>query len=186
MRKNDQADSTWVNLLKLLPLLLVYLLFGVLNNKSDLRGDESRYLVYAHNILKGYFASPESLMFWNGPGYPLYLAPFVAWKVPLLIPRLGNALFLYFGIAYFRAILGHFGIGKHALVYAYLMGILLLLHRPLIDLIMSESLSAFLVCGAAYHYFRLVSRDGRSGLHFVAAGIYLGYLVWTKVFFGRP
>ncbi len=116
MRKYDQAEPSWGNLLKLLPLLALYVLFGVLNNKAALRADEPRYLVYAHNILKGYFASPESLMFWNGPGYPLYLAPFVAWKAPLLVPRLGNALFLYFGMVYFQAALDRSGVGKRALI----------------------------------------------------------------------
>lgn len=183
MQNKDHA-SPWGEPLKLLPLLALFAAYAVTHNLSYLRGDESRYLLNAHNILKGYFASEETLMFWNGPGYPLYLAPFVALKAPLLLPRLGNTVFLYFGMAYFQGALRLAGVEKRSLIYAYLMGILLLLHGAVVDMLMTESLCVFLICGATYHFFRLAAGDGRNGLHLASAGSLLGYLVWTKVFFG--
>jgi hypothetical protein len=183
MDKDQQAKTHRGNALKLLPLLGFYVLFGIFNNKSDLRGDEFRYLIFVQNILHGFFASSESLMFWNGPGYPLYLTPFIAFKLPLIIPRLGNAGFLFFTIVYFYFSLLQFGVINRALLYAYLLGFLLLFHGPLIDLLMSECLSVFLVMGATYHYFRYIGNQMRSRLHLLLAGTYLAYLVWTKVFF---
>jgi hypothetical protein len=50
-------------------------------------------------------------------------------------------------------------------------------------MIMTESLSVFLVCGAAYHFGRAVRGAGHR-LQLGLAGFYLGYLALTKVFFG--
>jgi hypothetical protein len=50
-------------------------------------------------------------------------------------------------------------------------------------MIMTESLSAYMVCGAAYHYCR-AARDPGSRRHLALAGLHLGYLALTKVFFG--
>jgi len=183
MQKRDHA-APWGEPLKLLPLLALYAAYAVTHNKGFLRGDESRYLINAHNILKGYFASEESLMFWNGPGYPLYLVPFVALKAPLLLPRLGNTLFLFFGMVYFQGTLRLAGVEKRSLLHAYIMGVLLLFHGAVVDMLMTESLCVFLICGAAYHFFRLLEGDGRNPLHLAAAGSLLGYLAWTKIFFG--
>jgi hypothetical protein len=171
--------------LKLLPLLIVYALFVVLKSKTDLQWDEGRYFLNARNLLKGGFASTETLMFWNGPGYPLYLLPFVALKAPLLLPKLGNAVFLYFAIVYFQASLRLLGCPAYrSRYYAYALGILSLLHGSLIEFLMTESLSALLVSGAAYHYLRATLRADRPRIHLGASGLHLGYLALTKVFFG--
>lgn len=170
-------------LLALLPLLLIYGIFVVLKSKPDFQWDEGRYFLNAQNLLKGYFASVETLMFWNGPGYPLYIAPFVALKLPLLLVKLGNAVFLWLAVLYFRASLRLLGVGR-ALLYAWMLGIFLLLHGSLIEYLMTESLSAFLISGAAHHFLRAFLAPGRPRLHLALAGLHLGYLALTKVFFG--
>src|SRR5690349_1086566 len=40
-------------------------------------GDEWRYLYYADNLLHGFYSPHDRVFLWNGPGYPLLLAPFV-------------------------------------------------------------------------------------------------------------
>ena len=42
-----------------------------------LMGDEPRYLEYAQNLLNGYFSAKGKVDLWSGPGYPLFLAPFI-------------------------------------------------------------------------------------------------------------
>ena len=152
-------------------------------SKGEFEGDGWRYLQNARNLLHGYLAGPETLMFWNGPGYPLTLVPFVAFGIPLPLAHLANALFLYLAMAHFQGALRSCGIEKRSLAYAYGMGILLFLHGPLLGMIMSESLSAFLACGAAWHFCRAARPDG-TGRQAAAAGAYLGGLALTKVFFG--
>ena len=131
--------------LKFLPLLSLYLLYGVLHNRESLRCDESRYLVYAHNILNGFFASQESLMFWNGPGYPLFLAPFMALKWPLIVPRLVNGLFLYFAMIYLYHILRESGVVRRAYKYTYAVGILLLWQKVVVLKSSTLPITAFIL-----------------------------------------
>ena len=98
--------------------------------------------------------------------------------------RLANAVFLSLAVAHFQGALRVAGVGKRSLIYAYGMGILLFLHGPLLGMIMTESLSVFLVCGAAWHGGVAARGLRRRGLHTVLAGLHLGYLALTKVFFG--
>ncbi len=57
-------------------------------------GDEWRYVWYAKNLIAGAFTPRDNPMIWNGPGYPVFLMPFVAAGVPVLVPKLFNAALL--------------------------------------------------------------------------------------------
>ena len=41
-------------------------------------GDEQRYIDYANNLWNGFY-SPDfpNIFIWNGPGYPIFLMPFI-------------------------------------------------------------------------------------------------------------
>lgn len=178
------VGSPWGEPLKLLPLLGFFAVMALVQAKGDFEGDGWRYLLNARHILEGYFAGPDTLMFWNGPGYPLLLAPFLKLGIPLAIARLLNAVFLYLAVAHFQGVLRWAGVGARSLAYAYAMGAVLFLHGPLLGMIMTESLSVFLVCGGAWHFCR-ASRGGKgSRLHTVLTGFHLGYLALVKVVFG--
>jgi hypothetical protein len=174
---------SWGDALRLLPLFGIFALAGIAGAKGDLDGDGWRYLANARNLLHGGYASPETLMFWNGPGYPLTLVPWVALHAPMAFARLANGLWLYLAAVHCQGALRALGLERRSLLYAYLIAAVLFLHGALLGSLMSESLSAFLVCGAAWHY----ARSGyapRAHVHLGLAGIYLGYLALTKVFFG--
>jgi hypothetical protein len=162
--------------------LAFFLAMALWQSKGDYEADGWRYIQNARNLMHGYFASPDTLMFWNGPGYPIFLVPFLALKLPLKLIYAANAAFMYLGIVHFQGALRLSGVGKRSLAYAYAMGLLLFLHGPLMGMVMTESLSAYLACGAAYHYCR-AARSGER-LHVALAGFHLGYLALTKVFFG--
>lgn len=182
--------------LRLLPLLALYFLFVLLKARNVFIGDEERYVLGARNILKGFLASEETLFLWNGPGYPLYLVPFVGLGLPLILAKLGNAVFLYLAMVRFHHSLDQAaGAGKSAgavntaggwgtLAVTYVLGIYLLIHSSSIELLMTEGLSAYLVCGAAHHYLTSLRPAGRAGLHSLLAGLHLAGLALTKVFFG--
>lgn len=184
LRSGIPVGRPWGEPLKLLPMLGFFVVMSLAQAKGDLEGDGWRYLLNARHLLEGYFAGPDTLMFWNGPGYPLLLAPFLKLGIPLSLARVLNALFLFLAVAHFQGVLRWAGVGARSLAYAYAMGAALFLHGPLLGMIMTESLSVFLVCGAAWHFCR-ASRGGEgSRLHAALAGFHLGYLALVKVFFG--
>lgn len=173
----------WGEPLKLLPLFVLFAIAGLAGAKGDLDGDGWRYLANARNLLHGGYASPETLMFWNGPGYPLTLVPWLALHAPLAFARLANALWLYLAAVHCQGVFRGLGQERRGLLYAYLIGGALFLHGALLGSLMSESLSAYLMCGAAWHYVRSASAPS-SRLHLALAGFHLGYLALTKVLFG--
>lgn len=188
----DHPFATWLPRapsLRLLPLLALYLLFVLLNAKDVLIGDEGRYVIGARNILQGFLASEESLYLWNGPGYPLYLVPFVALGLPLLWAKLGNAVLLWLALLRVHQSLDLLGPasareGWGNLAVTYGLGVLLLLHGTGMEVLMTECLSVFFLCGAFWHYLK-ASRDPVGSRRQTAfAALHLAGLALTKVFFG--
>ena len=59
------------------PVLLIYAMVLLFFSSSDLTGDKGRYIKFAENIIKGYFAEPnlQKGFLWVGPGYPFFLVP---------------------------------------------------------------------------------------------------------------
>jgi hypothetical protein len=144
-------------------------------------GDEWRYLWYARNILRGYYTPSDNEMIWNGPVYPLLLTPFVAFDLPLIVPKLLNAAFFALAVLYVhrtllfycspaRATLGGLALGLSPLPYQFL------------PLVYTESLSTLLVAATVFHFTASRRATGRG--HAVIAGICLALLIQTKVSFG--
>jgi len=173
----------WGEPLKILPLFGLFAIADLAGAKGDFEGDGWRYLANARNLLHGGYASPETLMFWNGPGYPLTLVPWIALHAPMALARLANALWLYLAVVHCQGILRGLGQERRSLLYTYLIAGILYLHGPLLGSLMSESLAAYLVCGTAWHFVRSAQAP-RVRLHLGLAGLHLGYLAMTKVFFG--
>lgn len=184
MSSPNPGKPAWAPVVQLLPLLVLYLVFVFLKARPDMIWDEGRYFQGALNILRGYLASEETLFLWNGPGYPLYLAAYVGLGLPLLAAKAGNALLLFLALVRFHGALRLVGAERGSLQVTYALGVCLFLHGALMEMLMTECLSAYLVCGAAYHYLRSIHRPERPGVHAGLAGLHLGYLALTKVFFG--
>lgn len=95
---------------KYLPLLALYLLEVVLFSSPTLVGDEGAYLNYAQHLSQG--QSPPTM--WWGPGYPLILSAFVILRLPLLVAKLANAVFLFGALVYLHRTLALYVQEKHA------------------------------------------------------------------------
>lgn len=83
-----------------LPFLLLYLAFVFIFQTNGSFGDESRYLIYARFMIDGYLPA-DNLNFdylGNGPGYSIFLIPFVLLKLPLICITILNAVFLYLSV----------------------------------------------------------------------------------------
>ena len=154
----------------------------VLTQASDRQiHDEWRYLWYARNILRGYYTPSDNEMIWNGPVYPLLLAPFLAAGVPLIIPKLLNAVLFALAVRYVHRTLLFYTSAKRATVGGLCLALSPLPYQFL-HLVYTESLSTFLVAATAFHFS--ASRKGGARRHAVIAGVCLALLIQTKVSFG--
>src|SRR5687768_1899633 len=92
-----------------IPFLLLYIGIILVGQEETLFGDEGRYLQFAQNLLHGFYSPPPpEINLWNGPGFPIYLIPFVALKAPLLLIKLFNAFLHYLTLIVFYHTLKNF------------------------------------------------------------------------------
>jgi hypothetical protein len=169
--------------IKLLPLLLLYGAIVLIFLPDSFQGDEERYIMYANNLTQGHYSPLDKIYLWNGPGYPIILAPFIILKLPWLAARFLNALLLYLAMVYLSKTLYIYLKSKRAIYISYLLGIYppLLIYIPLM---LTEILSIFLICGFIFHFCMMYHNNITSRRHLFIASFYLAYLALTKIFFG--
>ena len=171
------------SLVRLSPLIALYVLIVVLAAPHGTVGDEARYLRYAQNLLHGTYSPPGRVELSNGPGYPLLLTPFVAARAVGLPARLLNAALLFGAVLYLHAAFRPGLARGPALIAAYLVG----LYPPFLrylPLLLTEIATVFLVAAFTYHVVRALTPPRGGGPHLILAGLFLGYVALTKVFFG--
>jgi len=169
------------SLLYLLPLLVIYIIVASFSIDNGLGGDQNRYFVYAKNILDGGYAINGPLFLWNGPGYPIILAPLVYIGQSLAVLKSLNVLFLFLGIIFFyKTCLFHFN-KKKALLFSYALG----LYYPNIlfslKYLLSEAFAFFLACGLLYFLNAYMRKPSKKIATF--ASLFLAFLILTKVVF---
>jgi len=169
--------------LKLVPLLVLYVVVVLLTMPDGFVGDEARYYGFAQNLLQGHYSPPEEINLASGPGYSLFLAPFVLMRLPVQALRMLNPLLLFGAVLCFhRALRLYISPGKSA-GFAFLFGLYPLFIRDVRYLI-TESFVSLLVCALLLEYC-LAARSGfKDWRHIVACGLLLGWLTLTKVLFG--
>ena len=164
-----------------LPFLALYVAIVVLrHNPMVMDGD--RYYWYAQNLLKGFYSPPPpDVYLWNGPGYPLFLAPLIALGVPVLVLTLTNALFLYWSVVLVYLTLRRLTAPGWALATAVFWGLYFITYQ-LLPILMTETLVSFLCAALAYSLTRLYGEGGRRWL--LLSGFLIGYTALVKVMFG--
>ncbi len=169
-------------ILKFIPLLLLYFFYVLLTSESRPFGDEIRYLGYAENLLKGFYTAADNPNLINGPGYPLFLAFFVALDLPLIVPKLGNALLFFGAVCFLYGALRFYVPSRQATFFAYALG----LYWPVIiylNATVTEAPAMFLLCGFMYFMIKLQREEKRRPAHMIAAGLMVGYLALTRDIF---
>jgi hypothetical protein len=168
-------------ILKLLPLLPLYLALIIVLAPDTFEVAESYYYGYAVHMLQD-FGSPPSTLWW-GPGYSVALIPFAALDAPILAARLMNAFFLLGALIYLCATLNLYVQERYALLFTYVLG----LYPPFlreIHQLRTENLVYLLICGIVFHFCKLFRGPEKKTFHLVAASLYLALLALTKIFFG--
>jgi hypothetical protein len=177
-----KTDSFYKNILPFLPLLAVYVVLILVFSADALRGDESRYLSYVENLLRGFYTDRANPDLSNGPGYPLVLLPFIFLDLPLIIPKLFNAIFLVLGLYYFYRTLQFYINDKYSLLIALLLGIYPPLLRWMIFLY-TESIVFMLMTALIYHFCYMFKREQHWWKSMFWASLLLGFLILTKIIF---
>ncbi len=165
-----------------LPFLIVYILIIFAFPTNGKFGDENRYLMFAHNILDGFYSPPPpNIDLGNVPGYPLILTPFIALQLPLICITLLNAFFYYFSIIFLFKSLQRVVCFKIAFIVSLFWALFFNLYQYL-PIIYTETFTAFLV--TLLIYFSLKAFDSKGKKNILLAGFFLGYLALTKAIFG--
>ncbi len=163
-------------------LLALYAAIIVIFSRPGLWGDEGRYLAYARELISGLQSGriPRPMLH-SGPGYPVFLLPFVWLGAPLLVPRLFNALFLALAVFFFRRTLDRYTSPGRAVLWSYALG----LYWPMfttLPVLLTEPLALWLVTVFMDLYCRVRARPRWTTV--VLAAVVLAWLAMTKVIFG--
>ena len=145
-------------------------------------GDEGRYYMYAQNLLQGFYSPPPpDIYLWNGPGYPLFLMPFVFLKASLIVITLANAFLQYLSVVFlFKSILKITNFRKallFGLFWAFSFGAYHYMHS-----ILTESLTFVLI--SLFVYFVVYAFRSEKKIYIYLSGFILGYIALTKIIFG--
>ncbi|MEZ4883420.1 MAG: hypothetical protein R3E32_01695 [Chitinophagales bacterium] len=168
--------------LQYLPFLLLYTTLVLLLHEDSFSGDEGRYYQFAENLTHGFY-SPKSPDFnlWNGPGYPIFLMPFVYLGLPLLCITLFNAVFQYLSIVFLHRSLSYYVSHKIATFIGVIWGCYYISYQEL-GSILTEPFSLFLITLFLYLFVR--ANVGGERKFVWGSGVVLGYLALTKIVFG--
>jgi len=166
-----------------LPFLVAYILIVVLLQSNSFWGDEIRYYGLAQRLLHGYFSPPApNIDCPAGPGYPIFIAPFLAGHLPLLWIRLLNPILYYLSVVLLFKTLRQFVPLKLALIVSLFWAIYFNAFE-FMPLLLTETLAIFLICLVLFSLSKAFAANS-SDKHVVLAGFVLGYLALTKVVFG--
>lgn len=142
--------------------------------------DEQRYITLADHLINGYYASTDTLELPCGPGYPLFLAGFRIFGMPVIVARLANACLLFAAVCLMYTSLKIYLSEKKTLLITLAFG-LYAPFWPETSALLSENLAIFLIVAFCFFWIRwFKTANSRWG---IAAGVFLGLIALTKVLF---
>lgn len=163
----------------LISLGILYIGIVLSNYYEGLRGDEIGYVSMAADFARG--KGPEVM--WWGPGYPLVLAPFIRFGIPMYWANLLNVVFMLGTLNYVHLALKLYLPPRWACAICLGFG----MYPPFwfyASMLLSEKLAIFLMSGFIYFYLKShVSSHAKTGT-LIVASVQLGFLALTKVFYG--
>lgn len=171
--------------IKLSPFLLAYFVlikYWVL--PTNLSGDEGRYIMFSKNLLNGFYSPPyPDINLWNGPGYPIFITPFIALDLPFFVIRLLNGLLLYFSLIFVYKSILVYSPKRVALISAILVGS----YFPAFQMLRfmhTETLSWFLISLTCLSFIKYWRHNSVSLNYLTLSAFTIAYLSMVKVIFG--
>ena len=164
------------------PFLIVYILFIVKFNTGEIAYDELRYVELARNLLKGFYSPPPpDINLWSGPGYPLFLSPFLFFNVPVHLIKLLNAFLLYGSVILLFLSCKNYVPAAKAFLMACCWGSYLPAFQTLPSLL-TETYVIFLISLFIFYLQKTFQHPSKKTI--VISGVLLGLIVLTKIVFG--
>lgn len=169
---------------KLFPFLLVYAIIVIAFPKDINASDQERYLRFAHNLLNGFYSTPyPNIDLWSGPGYSIFLAPFIFLKFPFFALRLLNALLIYFSLVLSYKTIVTYSPPKSAFFFTLLLGAFFPIYES-IRQVMTESLAWFQISLICYLFVKCYQQKYISWKLVCVTSLAIAYLAMVKVVFG--
>lgn len=169
---------------QLAPFLLLYLAICFVFVPHNFIDDEERYLRFARNILHGFYSPPyPNIDLWNGPGYPLIIAPFLLLKLPLMAIRVLNALMMYASLVLIYKTIRLYATRNIAFFSVVLLGLYFPVYEK-IPLILTECLTWFLISLIGYLFLKIGREKTFSWKTIRLCSLSIAFLTMTKVVFG--
>lgn len=166
-----------------LPFLLFYIALVIISPTHGNKGDESRYLMFANNLLHGFYSPPApAINIWNGPGYPILLMPFVALHLPLISITLLNSFLYYFSIILLYKSLQQF-VSVNKTLFVSLCWACYYISYDEMASILPEVFTSFLITLFIFNLIRAFGPSKQNRKHAIYAGLIFGYIILTKVIF---
>ena len=176
------------------PFLVLYTCIIYIFQGATLTGDEPRYIQFAQNLLHGFYSPKEELNLWNGPGYPLLIAPFIKIGFNTTGLRMINGVLQYASVVLLYQTLLYWVSEKKALVLSLFWACYYIAFKEM-TYVYTECFANFLVSLFLYYCSKsLVSPNPSSNktsnqifyslFKCILPGIILGWIVLTKVIFG--
>lgn len=164
------------------PFLLFFIGFVLIFHTDGLQGDESRYLMFAQNLLHGFYSPPApDINLWNGPGYPLILMPFVALRLPLICITIMNAIFYYLSIILLFKALQQIVTFRKAFLFSLFWACFYNSYQKM-PRILTETFTLFLI--TLLIFFLAKAFNNKSNKYLFLSGFIIGYIILTKILFG--
>ncbi|NVO20135.1 MAG: glycosyltransferase family 39 protein [Bacteroidetes bacterium] len=169
-----------------LPFLVPFVLYVIYYPTDGVSADQGRYMGFAHNLVNGFYSPPApDIDLTNGPGYPLFLAPFVGMNFPLITLTLMNALFYYLSIVFlFKSLL--FVVNDKFARFFSLFWALYYMGYQSIPFIHTETFTYLLVSLSIFTTLKAfdAEKGKQEWKYLVLSGLLIGYLALTKMIFG--
>ena len=167
-----------------LPFLIVFIIY-VFIQPPNLSGDELRYLSYARRLLQGYYSPREELYIINGPGYPILLLPFVAFKLPLICITVMNAFYYYLSIILLYKSLNLIVTHKTTLIFSFAWASYIIAYVNIPN-IYTETFTYLLISLFVYSTLKVFcsNKSNTKNTYIILTGFVFGYIILTKMIFG--
>ncbi len=168
------------------PFLLFFIILAVSSPTDGLSGDQGRYLQYARNLVHGFYADPSRQIYLdNGPGYPIFLMPFVALRLPLICITLSHAILHYLSIVLLFKVIKQIASLRVTLLCSFFWAFYFHAYSA-IPFIYSEVFASFLITLLLYCLVKAFKSENPSTVkkYLIFSGIIVGYIALTKNIFG--
>ncbi len=169
------------------PFLIFFIIWVLIFHTVGNDGDEAQYRMLAQNLLHGFYSLPApNINIPSGPGYPIFLMPFIGLHIPMIYITLMNALLYYLSIILLFKALRQIVSFPMALITSLYWALYYNSYREM-KIMQPEILTSFLISLLIFllmNAFNPNENTVKQKRYIYASGFTFGYLVLTKIIFG--